>query len=188
MVPLKIVIGDTTTFSISSFRDAQRRFVNSNEWTLKLLIKGNGSSLTKVGSAQGNGWIFSIDSSDSTSLKAGTTYFQLVAEGLSGQGQATVDKGQITLEAGFASLDGTEDLRSQAQKDLDAVQTLIRTIITSGQGVVEYKVGNRSTRKYDLADLRSLEASLKDRVVRENKKRMIKTGQGNPHILKVNFR
>ena len=81
-----------------------------------------------------------------------------------------------------AALDG----RTQAQKDLDAVQAAIRTIINGGV-VRQYTIGNRSLSKYDLSDLLALETKLKADVNREQKAQLIANGLGNPFNLFVRF-
>ena len=81
-----------------------------------------------------------------------------------------------------AALDG----RSQAQKDLDAVQAAIRTIVAGGV-VRQYTIGNRSLSKYDLTDLLALETKLKADVNREQKAQLIANGLGNPFNLFVRF-
>ena len=93
----------------------------------------------------------------------------------------------MTLVASLAS--GTPvafDGRSQAQKDLEAVQAAIRTII-SGGAVAEYRIGTRSLKKYELSELLTLESRLKAEVVREKKAEMIANGLGNPSSLFVRF-
>ena len=59
------------------------------------------------------------------------------------------------------------DGRSQIKKDLETVQTAIRTV-ASGGGVKEYKIGSRSAKKYDLAELFQLEAKLKANEIEKN--------------------
>ena len=78
------------------------------------------------------------------------------------------------------------DGRSQSQKDLDACQAAIRSLM-SGGAVQEYRIGTRSLKRYDLAELLALESRLKAQVARESKAAMIANGLGNPHNLFVRF-
>jgi hypothetical protein len=57
----------------------------------------------------------------------------------------------------------------------------------AGGAVQEYRIGTRSLKRYELADLLALESKLKADVARENKAAMIANGLGNPHNLFVRF-
>ena len=76
--------------------------------------------------------------------------------------------------------------RTQAQKDLEAVQTAIRTLLAGG-AVQEYRIGNRNLKRYDLADLIQLEGRLKAEVKREEQAELIANGLGNPRNMFVRF-
>ena len=69
---------------------------------------------------------------------------------------------------------------------MDAVQAAIRTIVAGGVAK-EYTIGNRSLKKYDMADLLQLESKLKAEVKREQMADLIANGLGNPHNLFVRF-
>jgi hypothetical protein len=53
--------------------------------------------------------------------------------------------------------------------------------------VQEYTIGSRRLKKMEMADLLTLESSLKTEVKREQKASMIANGLGNPHNLFVRF-
>jgi hypothetical protein len=141
-----------------------------------------------VGSPFDSGWEFTISAGTSAAFDAGVWYFQAVATALSGGEKTTLGSGQIEVlpSLGYAGAPGAFDGRSQAQKDLDAVQAAIRSLM-SGGAVQEYRIGTRSLKRYELADLLALESKLKADVARENKAAMIANGLGNPHNLYVRF-
>jgi hypothetical protein len=98
-----------------------------------------------------------------------------------GSGQLTVLR-SLSYTGSPAAVDG----RSQAQQDLDAVQAAIRALVSGGV-VREYTIGNRSLKKYELADLMQLESKLKAEVKREQMAELMANGLGNPHNLFVRF-
>jgi hypothetical protein len=53
--------------------------------------------------------------------------------------------------------------------------------------VQEYKIGTRSLKKYEMADLIALEGKLKAEVKREQAAQLAANGLGNPHNLFVRF-
>jgi hypothetical protein len=162
--------------------------VSSSDYTLTYYLRFNAASegATVVGTAYGTGWQFSIAAATSVNFDAGTWYWQAVATKTGstitlGSGQSTV-LAALSYSGTPAALDG----RSQAQKDLDAVQAAIRTIVAGGVAK-EYTIGNRSLKKYDLTDLLALETKLKADVNREQKAQLIANGLGNPFNLFVRF-
>ena len=57
----------------------------------------------------------------------------------------------------------------------------------AGGATQEYRLGNRSLKRYDLADLIALESQLKAQVARENKAQIIDSGLGDPNNLFIRF-
>jgi len=111
-----------------------------------------------------------------------------VLTAISGGAVSEYSRGQIEVQASlaYAGSPAAFDGRTQAQKDLDAVQAAIRSLMTGG-ATQEYRIGNRSLKRYDLADLLALESQLKATVVRENKAKIIASGLGDPNNLFIRF-
>ena len=57
----------------------------------------------------------------------------------------------------------------------------------TGGATQEYRIGNRSLKRYDLTELLALESRLKAVVARENKAKLIASGLGDPNNLYVRF-
>jgi hypothetical protein len=187
-IPSEIRAGDTIQWRDVAGVDNLGNEVSSSDYTLTYYLRFNAASegATVVGTAYGTGWQFSIAAATSVNFDAGTWYWQAVATKTGstitlGSGQSTV-LAALSYSGTPAALDG----RSQAQKDLDAVQTAIRTIVAGGVAK-EYTIGNRSLKKYDLTDLLALETKLKADVNREQKAQLIANGLGNPFNLFVRF-
>ena len=187
-IPSEIRAGDTIQWRDDAGVDNLGNTVGSAAYTLTYYLRFNAASegATVVGTAYGTGWEFSIAAGTSSGFDAGTWYWQAIASKTGsvitlGSGQSLV-KAALSYSGSPAALDG----RTQAQKDLDAVQAAIRTIINGGVAK-EYTIGNRSLKKYDLADLLALETKLKADVKREQKAQLIANGLGNPFNLFVRF-
>jgi hypothetical protein len=187
-IPSEIRAGDTIQWRDVAGVDNLGNEVSSSDYTLTYYLRFNAASegATVVGTAYGTGWQFSIAAATSVNFDAGTWYWQAVATKTGstitlGSGQSTV-LAALSYSGTPAALDG----RSQAQKDLDAVQAAIRTIVAGGVAK-EYTIGNRSLKKYDLTDLLALETKLKADVNREQKAQLIANGLGNPFNLFVRF-
>lgn len=163
--------------------------INSATHVLRYYLRGGttGAGETLTGSASGTGWAFSWVINES--ITATTSYaWQAVAQANSGGALTTLGTGSITLlpSLAYQGQPAAFDGRSQAQKDLDAVQAAIRARI-SGGGVAEYTIGNRRLKRMEMSDLLMLEARLKAEVTRERAAEMIANGMGNPRSLYVRF-
>ena len=86
----------------------------------------------------------------------------------------------------YSSNPGIIDDRTQAEKDLAAVQKAIRDI-ANGNAVKSYSVAGRNLTRYEMADLIALESKLKFEVQRERRAALIANGKGDPFNLFVRF-
>ena len=187
-IPSEIRAGDTIQWRDDAGVDNLGNTVGSSDYTLTYWLRTNTAAdgASVVGSAYGTGWQFSIAANTTAAFDAGTWYWQAIA---SKTGSViTLGSGQLLVKAAlsYAGTPAALDGRTQAQKDLDAVQAAIRAIINGGVAK-EYTIGNRSLKKYDLADLLALETKLKADVKREQKAQLIANGLGNPFNLFVRF-
>lgn len=188
-IPAEIRAGDTIKWRDNAGRDAFGNPVSSGAgWVLTYYLRfnHNNEGATVVGTSFGNGWEFNIAQATSAAFDAGQWYWQ--AEATKSGEHITLGAGQLKVLASlsYAGNASAFDGRSQAQKDLDAVQAAIRALISGGV-VKEYSIGNRSLKKYELADLLTLEGTLKAEVKREQAAQLMANGLGNPHNLFVRF-
>ncbi len=188
--PARITEGDTVKWRDEASADVFGNAISSQTgWALTYYFRFNRNNhgATVVGTAYGQGWEFSLTAATTEGFHADDTgYWQAVAT-KAGE-TVTLGAGQFEIDANLAYV-GTPaavDNRSQAQKDLDAVQAAIRAMI-SGGAVAEYSIGSRRLKKMEMADLLTLESSLKAEVKREQKAALIANGLGNPHNLFVRF-
>ena len=187
-IPAQIRAGDTVTWRDEAARDNLGNAITSSSWTLTYYLRTNTASegATVVGTAYGSGWELSIAAGTSGAFDAGTWFWQAIAT--AGSDKVTVGAGQLTVQAAlnYTGTPGAFDGRSQAQKDLDAVQAAMRSIIAGG-AVAEYSIGSRRLKKMEMADLIQLEGKLKAEVKREQAATMVANGLGSPHNLFVRF-
>jgi hypothetical protein len=187
-IPATIRAGDTIKWRDDPAKDVLGNEIGSSSWTLTYYLRTNTASegATVVGVAYGQGWEFTITASTSAGFEPGLWFFQAVAT--SGADKQTLGSGQLQVEVAlsYAGTPGAFDGRSQARKDLEAVQTAIRSMV-SGGAVAEYTIGNRRLKKMELADMLALESKLKADVVREERAAKIANGLGDPHKIHVRF-
>ena len=188
-LPDKIRAGDTIKWRVDASRDNLGNSITSSDYTLKYYFRTNTNheAHTATGTAFGTGWEFTISSTDSDAFDAGNWFFQAIA---------TKDSEAVTLASGqievLAGLDYTGDHpsafdgRTQAEKDLAAVQKAIRDI-ANGNAVKSYSVAGRNLTRYEMADLIALESKLKFEVQRERRAALIANGKGDPFNLFVRF-
>jgi hypothetical protein len=186
-IPAQIRAGDTVKWRDIEAADNLGNAISSADYTLTYWLRTNTASegADVTGTAYGTGWEFTIAAGTSAGFDAGTWYWQAIA---SKTGSViTLGAGQIEVlpVLSYAGTPGAFDGRTQAQIDLEAVQTAIRAII-SGQAK-QYTIGSRSFTKLDLGDLMERESRLKAEVKREQMASLIANGQGNPHNLFVRF-
>ena len=159
-----------------------------SSWSLTYWLRTNTANegASVAGTAYGAGWQFTISAATSVGFDAGQWYWQAIANG-AGE-NVTIGAGQLTVlpALSYPSQPDAFDGRSQAEKDLDAVQAAIRAMV-SGGAVAEYSIGSRRLKKLPMADLLQLEAKLKAEVKREQAAQLAANGLGNPHNLFVRF-
>lgn len=183
-IPSVINAADSVSWLDDATTDNLGNPIAPPSWSLTYIING-ATTLTLSGVQSGTGWVTSITSAQSTNLTAGTYYWQAFAT--NGSSRVTLGAGQLQVKANLAAAAANFDGRSQARKDLDAVQSAIRSMI-SGGGVQEYTIGNRSIRKMSVESLLMLETKLKHEVAREERAQRMKSGLGDPNNLYVRFK
>ena len=189
--PTTIRAGDYVQWRIPASQDVFGNSISSPDWSVIYYLRTNLGPLgaTVNSSAYNDGFQFTIASNVTETFAAGDWFYQAVAN-KSGNEKQTIATGTFEVLPNLTftgSNPAALDDRTQAKKDLDAIESAIRAIYNGGV-VQEYKIGNRDVKKYDLPDLIVLRDKLKSIVVRENKAQMIANGLGNPHNLYIRNR
>ena len=177
-LPQTIYAGDAISWSDTGIGSAATAVVyylrtNANSGAT---VSGSYSSVA--------GWVFGLSAAVSGKFEPGVWRYQVIAT-VSGA-PTTIRKGSFNVEASLAytGLPQAVDLRSQAQQDLDAVESAIRSLTTGAQ---EYWIGSRKVKRPDLPELIKWRDRLKYAVVKEKRAESIANGLGDPHRLYVRF-
>lgn len=187
-IPGEIRAGDTVSWVEPATVDLAGDPLTSAVWTLTSYFRTNtaAEAVTVVGVARSDGgWDNTIATATSAGMDAGQWFWQTVAS--DGTSKLTLGTGSLQVLASLAYT-GTAaafDGRSQAVKDLEAVQTAIRSIIS--KQTKYYQIGSRQYTALDLPALMQREAQLKAIVAREQAAEKIAAGLGNPQNLFVRF-
>lgn len=189
-IPPKITAGTTVVWDDTPTTDVLGNPVDSSTHTLAYYLRYNDAleAVTTSATASGTNWRNTLSSATSTGMHAGTWYFSALATKISDSSVIELGRGSFTVEASLAYAGSAPayDGRTQAQKDLEAVQLAIRTLLAGGS-VKEYRIGQRNIKRYDLAELLQLEAKLKADVKREQAAELMANGLGNPRNMFVRF-
>lgn len=187
-IPAQITAGDTVKWRDGATKDNLGNIVDSSSWTLTYYLRTNTASegATAVAVAYGAGWETTLSATATAAFDAGHWFWQAIAT--KGSEKLTLGAGQLDVVAAlsYSGTPGAFDGRTQAHKDLDAVDAAIRAIVSGGV-VQEYTIGNRRLKKYDLAELQVLRSRLIAEVKREQAASAMAQGLGNPHNLFVRF-
>lgn len=187
-VPAKITAGSTLQWIEPAATDPAGDPATSASWTLTISFRTNtaGEGATITGTARSDGgWDVALSAAVTGVWDAGAWYWQRrITSGadvvITGSGTTTV-LASLAFTGDPTAFDG----RSQAEQDLDAVQTAIRTII-SGRSK-QYSIGSRSFTQLELGQLMQREAQLKAIVARERAAEKVAQGLGDPGTMFVRF-
>ena len=187
-VPASITAGATIQWIEPAATDPAGDPATSATWTLQIAFRTNtaGEGATVTGSARSDGgWDVALSAATTTSWDAGTWYWQRrITSGsdvvITGSGTTTISP-SLAFTGDPTAFDG----RSQAEKDLEAVQAAIRAIVA--RGAKQYSIGSRSYTSQDLGQLMQREAQLKAIVARERAAEKVAQGLGNPMSMFVRF-
>ena len=188
-IPSLLTAGDTVAWTDVSTSDTLGNPVTSVSWTLVYYLRTNtaseGATVTGVARPDG-GWDFTITAATSAGFDAGQWYWQALAT--SGSDKLTLGAGTFQVKASlvYSGTPGAFDGRTQAEKDLEAVQGAMRALV-SGGAVQQYSIGSRAITKMRLAELMELESKLKAEVARERAAEKVAAGLGNPSTMFVRF-
>jgi len=149
-----------------------------------------GAGLEINGTAADSGWDVVITQQATTAMAAGSWELQVVAT-VDGA-PLTVRRGSLTVRRGlaFTGMPGTFDDRSQAERDLDAVEEAIRALSTGAQ---EYQIGSlgnggRKVVRADLAELIKWRDRLAAQVAQEKRAQSLASGTATSRKIRVAFR
>lgn len=193
-IPKQLTAGDRAVWRDSELSgpDAQGRPIAYSPalHQLRYEIRGAylGAQLTLNAIADGADWVTTVTSAISANLVAGT--YNWAAAICEGTERFTLGSGRIQILPNLATVTAPHDGRSQAQRQLDAVQSAITTLMEGG-AVQEYTIegggDKRQLSRYSLEELLALESRLKQEVAAEKQAEDIAKGLPGRRPLFVRF-
>jgi len=187
--PKTIRAGDYIQWRIPSDQDVYGNAISSPDWSVVYYLRTNvgATGATVSSSAYLDGFQFTIASNVTATFLAGDWFYQAIAN-KSGAEKQTIATGQFEVlkSLEYSSNASSYDGRSQVEKDLETIESAIRTLI-SGGAIKEYKIGTRNAKKYELAELLTLKSQYKVELVREKQAQTMANGLGNPRATFVRF-
>lgn len=193
-IPSQIIAGDSLAWREVALRDNLGQSVDSGAYQLQFSFRGPaaGGNLDLVGAPAGTGWEFALTSGQTAAFNntpAPLTWFWHAIATKAGGVRITAGEGTLHVRPNVAgqATGAAFDGRSQAEKDLEAVQAEIRAR-TSGGLTIEYSIGTRSLKKEPMSALIELEQRCKRIVARERRAQMLANGLGNPGRVGVRFK
>lgn len=189
-IPGSIIQGDTVTWRDAPTRDNLNQTITSGEWTLTWHFNGP-TKFSIVATPYEDGWETTISAAQSEQMTPLTppstrpNYFWQ-ATATDGDRTVTIGTGAISVLKNLATAPASFDGRSQAERDLAAVQQAIQARIKGGV-IHEYVIGTRRLRNEPMTELLALESRLKLIVSRERRAQLIANGLGDPRNTFVRF-
>lgn len=185
-IPQTLTQGDTAIWNDDPWVSPAGALYTSQGYTLTYVLRGPSGGLELMANTNGQGWLTGISASSSNTLPVGRVWWSAVLEG---QGErVTIATGELRVTENLAAnLTAAYDGRTQAERDLDAVNAAISARTTGGL-VAEYTINGRSLKREPMAALLSLRSALVMRVRNEQTAASIAAGLGNPRNLHVRFR
>lgn len=164
--------------------------ITSGDYTLTWYFSGP-TQFSVVSTANNDGWETTLTSAQTAAmmpvappLSTPNYYWQATASNASRN--VTIGNGSITVLKNLASAPAGFDGRSQAERDLEAVQSAIKARISGGV-ISEYMIGTRRLRNEPMSELLALESRLKLIIARERRAQLIANGLGDPRNTFVRF-
>ena len=190
--PSKFRSGDLIEWRDSATTDVFGDPINSPDWTVIYYLRTNKTKFgaTVSSSAYGDGFQFNIPAATTATFVDGNWFFQAVASKTGTLITKTIGTGTFEVLPSLA-FTGTNpkafDGRSDAEKTLDLIKTAIDNILKGG-AIQEYKIGTRTAKKYDMAELQVLKGEYAAIVAREKQAETMANGLGNPRAMYVRFK
>ena len=133
--PKTIRAGDYIQWRIPASQDVFGNAISSPDWSVVYYLRTNTAptGVTVNSSAYIDGFEFTIASNVTATFTHGTWYYQAIAN-KSGTEKQTIATGQFEVlkSLEFSSTAVNYDGRSQLEKDLETIESAIRTLISGG--------------------------------------------------------
>lgn len=143
----------------------------------------SGQGLEVVAEPEGENFRSRITDLESRNLAPGLYWAQQTVTDLAGAGRKTIMQTPVLVRPDVSV---TQDLRTQAEKDLAAVEECLRSRL-EGRPVQSYSIKDRSLTYLPIPDLLQLKASLQRVVAAERELFSRLNGQVRDNLIKIKF-
>ncbi len=189
-IPSQITAGDQVTWTELPVANAFTGAVSAPTFSLRFSLRGPaaGGKLDIDGVPEGAGWRLTIPSDKTAAMNQATAAATWVwqAYGLRGAERYTVGSGRLVILPNLAAIDAPFDGRSNEERALDQVEQAIQARLDNDL-VTEYTIGGRSLKMESLDALVALRRHYRRLVSRQQKRRAMRNGLGNPGQIGARF-
>lgn len=177
-LPAKLHTGQTLEVTVSD-----SEYPATGGWSARLVLnpRAGGTLITVNSSADGNDHLLRAAPAATAAWAAGAYGWEIWA--LSAADQYRLNGGQITVAAGLLSAAAGADLRTQAERDLEAITAYLGG--KASAAVESYTIAGRSLRSYPMPDLLMLQSRLRRDVAAERAADSLAAGLGGRQRLVV---
>jgi len=170
-----------------SFTDEVPEFKSSDGWTLKYRLAPMDAAAAVIDlTATGTGTAYKIQVGPTVTATWAAGAYNW-ARWIERPGERyTLARGSITIQPNPAAAAAGFDPRTQEEKDLAAVESIIRARLEGG-AVLEYAINGRSLKRESMAALLDLKSRLQAVVARQRRAEAAANGLGRPGRLLVRF-
>lgn len=178
--------GDSAVWLDDPVTDSQGVLYTSAGYALSYILAGPvAAPVTLIAVANATGWKTTLTPTVSATLPAGTYWWSavLTAAGV----RVTAGSGELTITQNLATITGTYDGRSAAERALADAEAALATFRSSQGRVKAYSIGSRHMQFQDDQQILAVISYWRAKVVSEGAASKIAQGLGNPRNLFTRF-
>ncbi len=157
---------------------------DTSEFTLKYFFYLQGKDETRfevVASKVDDVHVVEVPAATTTQYKAGEYIYTVIIERDSDSERKKISQGSMTLRPALDTDNG--DIRTHAQKVLDAIEATIEGVASKQQQ--SYSIAGRSLSRYSHSDLLMLRKTYQERVNKERKKALRRSGKRSSNSVSI---
>jgi len=180
--PDRIVVGDRSTWRKKNLGQDYPSTAYSVSYVSRVSSGGGTHEFVVTGSADGNDYLFTIASTESSDFDTGHHHWQLEITRTSDSERVVTQTGSWDI---ITDLDNNVDPRSHAEIMLDKIETVLQG--RADADVLSYSINGRSLSKMQPSELVEWRDYYRREVTLEHKKDHVKNGRAHGGSIRVRF-
>lgn len=180
--PHNIVVGDRVTWRKKNLGQDYPSSTYTVAYVSRVSAGGGDHEFTVTGSADGNDYLFTITSVQSSTFDVGHHHWQLEIT-------RTSDSERIVIQTGswdiITDLDNNVDPRSHAEIMLDKIETVLQG--RADADVLSYSINGRSLSKIPVTELVEWRDHYRREVICQHRADHVRNGRAHSGTIKVRF-